>query len=92
MAHAGFSFDGHDTPNRLSSCTKRERPVFWAEGKLHLVNQPALPEVFEVVTVSTVAGIVDAIKIMTVRGAPAIGAAGAYGMFCGARECTATSG
>jgi len=80
---------GSDTADRMSSCTKRERPVFWADGKLHLVNQPALPEKFEIVTMDTVAEIAAAITAMTVRGAPAIGAAGAYGMFCGARESSA---
>ena len=81
---------GSDTANRMSTCTGRERPVFWADGKLHLVNQPALPETFEIITVETVAEIAAAITAMTVRGAPAIGAAGAYGMFCGARESSAT--
>ncbi len=90
MAASSEQWKGSDTADRMSSCTKRERPVFWADGKLHLVNQPALPEKFEIVTFDTVQDIATAITDMIVRGAPAIGAAGAYGMFCGARESSAT--
>ena len=82
---------GSDTADKMSTSTLRERPVYWEGGVLHLVNQPALPEKFEIVTASTVEEIAAAITKMTVRGAPAIGAAGAYGMFCGARESSATT-
>ena len=91
MAAATPALAGTDTANKMSTSTLRERPVYWEGGVLHLVNQPALPEKFEIVTASTVEEIAAAIKAMTVRGAPAIGAAGAYGMFCGARESGAAS-
>mmetsp|Transcript_42779 Transcript_42779/g.71276 ORF Transcript_42779/g.71276 Transcript_42779/m.71276 type:complete len:377 (+) Transcript_42779:418-1548(+) len=57
------------------------RSVFWKDDKLNLVDQPKLPASFEIVTCSTVKETAKCINTMVVRGAPAIGAAGAYGMF-----------
>lgn len=65
---------------KLSECTGEVRPVYFEQGKLHLIDQKALPSVFTGVTASTVEEVWAYIKDMTVRGAPAIGAAGAFGM------------
>lgn len=61
------------------------RSVFWKglgdkTGRVCMIEQRKLPAVYEVVPMSTVAEVEDAIRTMLVRGAPAIGAAGAYGM------------
>jgi S-methyl-5-thioribose-1-phosphate isomerase len=53
----------------------------WMENtKVLMINQTKLPFEFEIVTCSTCEEVAAAIQNMTVRGAPAIGAAGAYGM------------
>ncbi|MEV7193076.1 S-methyl-5-thioribose-1-phosphate isomerase [Streptomyces sp. NPDC093510] len=47
---------------------------------LSLIDQTVLPHSLERLAVTTVDGLVDAIVRLVVRGAPAIGAAGAYGV------------
>ncbi|KPI16276.1 Methylthioribose-1-phosphate isomerase [Actinobacteria bacterium OK074] len=56
------------------------RAVDWLEDSLALIDQTALPHRTETVTVHDVDTLVDAIRRLVVRGAPAIGAAGAYGV------------
>jgi methylthioribose-1-phosphate isomerase len=58
--------------------------VEWRRGRLRLIDQRALPGRLRFVECSTVADVVRAIRDLTVRGAPAIGAAGAYGVALGA--------
>lgn len=53
----------------------------WMEGStVRLINQPLLPHFFEIVDMPTHRETAVAIADMTVRGAGAIGAAGAFGM------------
>ena len=78
-------------PTILSTCTGEVRPVYWDDTGLHLIDQRILPEEFKVVAMPTVAAVVAAIKDMLVRGAPAIGAAGAFGLAIAARASAATS-
>ena len=47
---------------------------------VRMIDQPLLPHRFEIVSMATHRDTARAIRDMTVRGAPAIGAAGAYGM------------
>jgi hypothetical protein len=63
-----------------STCTGVERPVFWQDGKLVMIDQRDLPGAFTLFSVDTVDATIKAIKDMAVRGAPAIGAAGAFGL------------
>jgi methylthioribose-1-phosphate isomerase len=56
------------------------RTVFWDNGQVKMIDQRVLPAEYTVVAFDTVAGVAHSIYDMTVRGAPAIGAAGAYGM------------
>jgi methylthioribose-1-phosphate isomerase len=56
------------------------RAVEWLGDSLALIDQTALPHRTETVTVRDVDTLVDAIRRLVVRGAPAIGAAGAYGV------------
>jgi methylthioribose-1-phosphate isomerase len=56
------------------------RTVFWQDGKLHMIDQRLLPAESVIATFDTVSGVARSIQEMYVRGAPAIGATGAYGM------------
>ena len=61
--------------------------ALWPQGGVVLfIDQRKLPDSFEIFTARTVADVAFAIKDMVVRGAPAIGAAAAYGMALGAQE------
>lgn len=54
-----------------------------ALGVLHLIDQTQLPDQFTEITCRTVESVWDAIKVLRVRGAPAIGVAAAYGVVIG---------
>ncbi len=62
------------------------RTLEWRDGALHLIDQRKLPLSFETVICRTAEETAAAIREMVVRGAPAIGAAAAYGVALGARE------
>ena len=56
----------------------------WREGNvINYIDQRRLPYSFDIFVARTVDDIAYAIKEMVVRGAPAIGAAAAYGMALG---------
>lgn len=55
--------------------------ALWMEGdKVRFIDQKILPHRFEFIDAATVEDVAVFIEDMTVRGAPSIGAAGAYGM------------
>jgi len=54
--------------------------IVWADGALELIDQTLLPHETVTLRCTTVDSVVDAIKRLAVRGAPAIGVAGAYGV------------
>ena len=56
---------------------------------MELIDQRALPEKMKYVRCATVRDIESAIKTMKVRGAPAIGITGAYGVYLGIRKSAA---
>jgi len=56
------------------------RALWFDKEKLYVIDQRALPYRFEILTLSDHYQVAEAIKNMTVRGAPTIGAAAAYGM------------
>lgn len=60
--------------------TRELRAVEWVGDGLALIDQTALPHRKTVLHVADVDALVDAIVRLVVRGAPAIGAAGAYGV------------
>jgi S-methyl-5-thioribose-1-phosphate isomerase len=62
------------------------RALWFSGGRLHLIDQRKLPARTRLVTASRVEEAAEAIRNMTVRGAPAIGVAAAYGMVLAARE------
>ncbi|NQT18187.1 MAG: S-methyl-5-thioribose-1-phosphate isomerase, partial [Planctomycetes bacterium] len=53
------------------------------DGCLRLIEQTLLPTRFETIDCHTVEAVWDAIKVLRVRGAPAIGIAAAYGVCVG---------
>ena len=59
--------------------------VAWRAGRVRLIDQRALPGRLAYVECATVAAVRRAIVDLTVRGAPAIGATGAYGVALAAR-------
>lgn len=54
--------------------------VSWKNGSLHILDQSKLPVLEEYMELSSLESIIDAIKELKVRGAPAIGIAAAYGL------------
>lgn len=62
---------------------KRNPTIEWADGKVRLIDQTLLPNEFKYVDCETVEDVWDAIKQLKVRGAPAIGIAGALGVVRG---------
>jgi methylthioribose-1-phosphate isomerase len=56
------------------------RAVDWTGDSLALIDQTVLPHRTEIREIRDVDALVDAIQRLVVRGAPAIGAAGAYGV------------
>ena len=60
------------------------RTIEWVDSRIALVDQTALPAI-RVLTVGTVDELIDAIRRLAVRGAPALGAAGALGVALAAR-------
>jgi len=59
-----------------------------ADGHLNILDQTLLPGRIEHVRCHDVPTVVEAIKLLRVRGAPAIGIAGAYGLVIAANEAT----
>lgn len=65
----------------------RDYRALWQEGQtIQFIDQRKLPYSLEIYTARTVDDIAYAIKDMVVRGAPAIGAAAAYGMALGQKN------
>jgi len=67
------------------------RTVFWEDNRLKMIDQRILPGRFEVVSYSDHQSVAKAIKDMVVRGAPAIGAAAAFGLALAGYESGSSS-
>jgi methylthioribose-1-phosphate isomerase len=67
------------------------QPIEWIGDKVRLLDQTRLPTEETYLDINDYRDIVDAIKTMKVRGAPAIGVAGAYGLALGALQIRARS-
>ncbi len=62
------------------------RSVWWEHGRLKLIDQNKLPFEFAIVEFTEYHAVAEAIRNMTVRGAPAIGAAGAFALALAAQH------
>ncbi|HLY76994.1 MAG TPA: S-methyl-5-thioribose-1-phosphate isomerase [Thermoplasmata archaeon] len=66
--------------------TMSVRALWFSGGRLHLIDQRQLPGRTAVLHLSRVQQVAEAIRTLTVRGAPAIGVAAAYGMVLASRQ------
>src|SRR5690242_19223407 len=62
------------------------RTVDWADGAVVIIDQVALPGAYRTLELRTVDDLIDAIRRLAVRGAPALGAAGALGVVLATHE------
>ena len=58
----------------------------WTNDKLRIIDQTQLPLKLEYIDCETAEDVWDAIKKLKVRGAPAIGVAGAFGAYLGLKD------
>lgn len=66
--------------------------LVWSDGAIRVIDQRALPHETRWVRLETVDEVIEAIRSLAVRGAPAIGLAGALGVALSARAHTAEDG
>ena len=62
------------------------KTVQWVEQQLIIIDQTLLPGEYREITLKTAHEVWDAIKVLKVRGAPAIGVCAAYGVLVGIQE------
>lgn len=83
------------SPSRVESSEAPSVPVLeWVgdtDGCLRLLDQTLLPCETKTIECRSVDQVVEAIRALRVRGAPAIGVAAAYGVVLGMREASAAS-
>ena len=60
--------------------------IAWVDGKVRMIDQTQLPERLVTVDIDDVDVLAEAIRVLRVRGAPAIGIAGAMGVALAARR------
>ena len=66
------------------------RTVEWKDNSVIMIDQTKLPNVLEYVTYTDFNQVADAIRTLVVRGAPAIGVSGAFGLALAALQSNAT--
>jgi len=67
------------------------KPLEWRDNKLICLDQTRLPDQEIYLEINSCQQVIDAIKRLAIRGAPAIGIATAYGIVLGSREIRAPS-
>jgi methylthioribose-1-phosphate isomerase len=67
----------------------RVQPIEWRDGVVAILDQTQLPQRMVVHEYDDWQGVAEAIRVMQVRGAPAIGIAAAYGLALAARTINA---
>ena len=68
------------------------RTIDWAGDAIEIIDQTALPGEVRILRLTTVADLVAAIRSLAVRGAPALGVAGAFGVALAARQFAGDEG
>jgi methylthioribose-1-phosphate isomerase len=64
----------------MSLVTTAETTVGWADGAVLAIDQRALPHEVRWLRITSVDDLIEAIKTLAIRGAPALGVAGAFGV------------
>ena len=72
--------------DKMTEFHSKIKTIQWVNNYSKMVDQTVLPYEFKYVEIKTGQGMFDAIKTMIVRGAPAIGVAGAHGVVLYAQE------
>lgn len=67
------------------------RTVEWCDGQVRMIDQKRIPWEFVLVDLATYQDVAHAISDMTVRGAPAIGAAAAFGVVLAGQQSRAST-
>jgi S-methyl-5-thioribose-1-phosphate isomerase len=62
------------------------RTIDWVDGAVEIIDQTVLPEKLATRRLATVAELVEAVQALAVRGAPALGVAGALGVALAAHQ------
>ncbi len=66
------------------------KTVEWKDNSVIMIDQTKLPNTLEFVTYTDFNDVADAIRTLVVRGAPAIGVSGAFGLALASLQCDAT--
>jgi S-methyl-5-thioribose-1-phosphate isomerase len=74
------------TDNARIGMMGRMRTIDWRDGAIVAIDQTQLPATLRYLTLNTVGELIDAIKRLAIRGAPALGVAGALGVALAARS------
>jgi len=64
----------------------RLKTIDWANDCVRLVDQTLLPDDIRYIDITDIDGMYEAIQVLRVRGAPAIGVAAAFGLYLGVRN------
>src|SRR5512139_1598711 len=65
------------------------RTIWWEDNRVRMIDQRILPLHYEILGFGDYRAVAEAITDMVVRGAPAIGAAGGFGMALAALQSSA---
>jgi methylthioribose-1-phosphate isomerase len=76
----------------LSTIASSIEPIVWRDDRLHLLDQRKLPGQQIWLDYQHADDVAEAIRLMVVRGAPAIGVTAAYGVVLAARQAWNTAG
>ena len=66
------------------------KTVEWKDNSVIMIDQTKLPNILEYVTFTDFNQVADAIRTLVVRGAPAIGVSGAFGLALASLQSNAT--
>lgn len=79
------------SPENNTSSSSPILPLVWEKGQLRILDQRKLPRQVSWITAGGYQEVAEAIRAMAVRGAPAIGIAGAWGVVLAAQEFLAAN-
>ncbi|MDO5846061.1 MAG: S-methyl-5-thioribose-1-phosphate isomerase [Methanocorpusculum sp.] len=77
--------------SRGGAVIREEKTLWWDDENscIKAIDQTLLPGEYKIIDITSVAGLADAISRLVVRGAPALGVAGGFGVALSALSCTA---